>query len=78
MRDPATGAAHTAHTLNHVPVLLVNAPPGVAGLADGELADIAPTLLQLLGLPQPAVMTGRSLIVPAEAAARARGQRASA
>jgi 2,3-bisphosphoglycerate-independent phosphoglycerate mutase len=78
MRDPLTGAAHTAHTLNHVPVLLVNAPPGAARLADGELADIAPTLLRLLGLPQPAAMTGHSLIVPAEAAATTRGQRASA
>jgi len=78
MRDHLTGVAHTAHTLNRVPVLLVNAPPDVAGLADGELADIAPTLLQLLGLPQPADMTGHSLIVPAQAAAAARGRRASA
>ena len=78
MRDPATGAPHTAHTLNRVPVLLVNPPPGIAGLADGELADIAPTLLQLLRLPQPAAMTGHSLIVPARAAAATGGQRASA
>ena len=78
MFDPETGQPHTAHTLNRVPVLLVNAPAGISRLADGELADIAPTLLRLLGLPQPAVMTGHSLIVPAEAAATARAQRASA
>jgi len=62
MRDPATGQPHTAHTLNPVPLLLVNPPAGIAGLADGRLADIAPTLLQLLGLGQPASMTGRSLL----------------
>jgi 2,3-bisphosphoglycerate-independent phosphoglycerate mutase len=61
MRDPATGGPHTAHTTNPVPVLLMNAPPG-ATLAEGRLADIAPTLLALLGLPQPAEMTGVSLL----------------
>jgi 2,3-bisphosphoglycerate-independent phosphoglycerate mutase len=61
MRDPATGGPHTAHTTNRVPVLLHNAPAGAA-LADGRLADIAPTLLALLGLPQPAAMTGTSLL----------------
>src|SRR5262249_22562434 len=63
MRDPATGQPHTAHTLNPVPVLLVNAPESVSRLAHGRLADVAPTLLQLLGLPQPAEMTGRSLLI---------------
>ncbi len=62
MRDEATGQAHTAHTTNPVPLLLVNPPPGVTGIADGKLADIAPTLLALLGLEQPRVMTGRSLL----------------
>jgi 2,3-bisphosphoglycerate-independent phosphoglycerate mutase len=62
MRDPATGQPHTAHTLNPVPLLLVNPPAGVTGLSDGRLADIAPTLLQLLGLRQPSAMTGRSLL----------------
>jgi 2,3-bisphosphoglycerate-independent phosphoglycerate mutase len=71
MRDPATGQPHTAHTLNPVPVLLVNAPPGVTGLHDGRLADIAPTLLALLGLRQPAAMTGRPLLVRAAERARA-------
>ncbi|MBU8544545.1 2,3-bisphosphoglycerate-independent phosphoglycerate mutase [Roseomonas sp. ROY-5-3] len=61
MRDPVTGGPHTAHTTNPVPVLLMNAPPGVT-LAEGRLADIAPTLLALLGLPQPAEMTGVSLL----------------
>jgi 2,3-bisphosphoglycerate-independent phosphoglycerate mutase len=68
MRDEATGQAHTAHTTNPVPLVLVNPPPGVVGLADGKLADIAPTLLALLGLDQPRAMTGRSLL---RAAARA-------
>jgi 2,3-bisphosphoglycerate-independent phosphoglycerate mutase len=62
MRDPATGQPHTAHTLNPVPLLLVNPPAGVTGLSDGRLADIAPTLLQLLGIGQPAAMTGRPLL----------------
>ncbi|MGG5890437.1 2,3-bisphosphoglycerate-independent phosphoglycerate mutase [Falsiroseomonas sp. HC035] len=61
MRDPVTGGPHTAHTTNPVPVLLMGAPEG-AGLADGRLADIAPTLLALLGVAQPAAMTGRSLL----------------
>ena len=62
MRDPATGQPHTAHTLNPVPLLLVNPPAGVSGLADGRLADVAPTLLQLLGLRQPRAMTGKPLL----------------
>ncbi len=65
MRDPATGQPHTAHTTNPVPVILVNPPPGTAGLGDGRLADIAPTLLALLGLDLPRAMTGRSLLRPA-------------
>ncbi|WP_233255939.1 2,3-bisphosphoglycerate-independent phosphoglycerate mutase [Falsiroseomonas bella] len=61
MKDPVTGGPHTAHTTNAVPVLLHNAPAG-ATLAEGRLADIAPTLLALLGLEQPAAMTGTSLL----------------
>ena len=61
MRDPVTGGPHTAHTTNPVPVLLVGGPPG-ATLADGRLADVAPTLLALLGQKQPVAMTGRSLL----------------
>ncbi len=59
MRDPATHGPHTAHTTNPVPVLLVGG--GTAPLHDGRLADVAPTLLDLMGLTQPAEMTGRSL-----------------
>jgi 2,3-bisphosphoglycerate-independent phosphoglycerate mutase len=62
MRDPETHERHTAHTVNPVPVLLVNAPVSVSGLADGRLADIAPTLLALLGLERPTAMTGKSLL----------------
>jgi len=61
MIDPATGGPHTAHTTNPVPVALIGGPEG-ARLADGRLADVAPTLLALLGLEQPPEMTGRSLI----------------
>jgi 2,3-bisphosphoglycerate-independent phosphoglycerate mutase len=68
MRDEATGQAHTAHTLNPVPQVLVNPPPGITGLADGRLADVAPTLLALLGLEQPRAMTGRSLLRTAQRA----------
>jgi 2,3-bisphosphoglycerate-independent phosphoglycerate mutase len=62
MRDPETGEPHTAHTLNPVPFLVVNPPAAVAHLEDGRLADVAPTLLDILGLGQPAAMTGHSLI----------------
>jgi 2,3-bisphosphoglycerate-independent phosphoglycerate mutase len=62
MCDPMTGGPHTAHTLNRVPLVLANAPACIAALADGELADIAPTLLALLGMPQPPAMTGHSLL----------------
>lgn len=62
MRDPTTGGPHTAHTLNPVPAFLVNAPAGVRALRNGKLADVAPTLLALLGLPKPAAMDGKSLL----------------
>jgi 2,3-bisphosphoglycerate-independent phosphoglycerate mutase len=61
MVDPVTGGPHTAHTTNPVPVILVGGPAG-ARLRDGRLSDLAPTLLQLMGLPQPAEMTGETLI----------------
>jgi 2,3-bisphosphoglycerate-independent phosphoglycerate mutase len=61
MVDPVTGGPHTAHTTNPVPVILVGGPAG-ATLRDGRLCDLAPTLLQLMGLPQPDEMTGKSLI----------------
>lgn len=61
MIDPETGGPHTAHTLNLVPVALIGGPEG-AKLRDGRLADLAPTVLQLMGLSQPAEMTGKTLI----------------
>jgi 2,3-bisphosphoglycerate-independent phosphoglycerate mutase len=66
MRDPKTGEPHTAHTLNPVPFLVVNPPAGVCGLEDGRLADVAPTLLDILGLAKPTAMTGHSLALPQE------------
>jgi len=72
MRDPATGQPHTAHTINPVPIVLVNPPAGVAAIGEGKLADVAPTLLDLLGLPKPAAMTGRSLITRSAGAAKRR------
>ena len=60
MRDPETGGPHTAHTTNPVPVVLVGGND--VSLAEGRLADIAPTLLELMGLPKPAEMTGTSLL----------------
>jgi 2,3-bisphosphoglycerate-independent phosphoglycerate mutase len=62
MKDQITGEPYTAHTTGPVPLVLVNAPFGITSLEDGKLADVAPTLLSLMGLPQPAAMTGRSLI----------------
>ena len=61
MVDPETGGPHTAHTTNLVPVAVVGGPKG-ATLSDGRLADLAPTLLDLLGIALPDEMTGRSLI----------------
>ncbi len=65
MIDPASGGPHTAHTLNPVPVIVVDEkrsgparPPLRGGAA---LADVAPTMLSMLEIPQPAEMTGRSL-----------------
>ena len=63
MIDPETGGPHTAHTLFPVPVAIVGGPVGAELRKDGILADLAPTLLALMQLPQPAEMTGRSLII---------------
>jgi len=60
MVDPVTGKPHTAHTTNPVPLMLIGGQ--ARALADGRLADIAPTLLALMGLGQPDEMTGRSLL----------------
>ncbi len=61
MVDPETGGPHTAHTTNPVPVILYGGPEG-ASLKPGRLADLAPTILDLMGLEQPPEMTGHSLI----------------
>ena len=61
--DYDTGMPHTAHTTNLVPVILVDEERKKCRLNQGSGVDIAPTLLQLLGLPQPQEMTGHSLIV---------------
>lgn len=60
MVNPETGGPHTAHTLSKVPAVLCGA--GARALHDGRLADVAPTLLALMGLPQPREMDGRSLL----------------
>ena len=74
MPDPATGGPHTAHTTNPVPVMLVDGAGRTrVALSDGKLADVAPTLLELIGLRQPADMTGQSLIGDARAARRGGG-----
>ena len=63
MTDPITGKPHTAHTTNPVPCVLFGGPSNVSKLRDGgRLADIAPTLLDLMGVEQPAAMTGVSLL----------------
>jgi 2,3-bisphosphoglycerate-independent phosphoglycerate mutase len=61
MRDPDTGGPHTAHTTNPVPLVLLGAR-NRALVAEGRLADLAPTLLELMGLPKPKEMTGASLL----------------
>ncbi len=61
MVDPVTGGPHTAHTLNPVPLVLVGAPEGAA-IASGRLADLAPSLLTLMGLDIPPEMTGKVLV----------------
>ncbi len=61
--DYETGEPFTAHTTNPVPFLLVNADPSLGLREGGCLADIAPTLIELMGMEQPAEMTGKSLLI---------------
>ena len=61
MRDPETGQPHTAHTVGPVPFVYLGTRDASLR-AGGALRDVAPTVLDLLGLPQPAEMTGRSLL----------------
>jgi 2,3-bisphosphoglycerate-independent phosphoglycerate mutase len=61
--DYDTGKPHTAHTTNLVPLILVDEEHKSVELKQGSASDVAPTVLQLLDIPQPAEMTGRSLIL---------------
>ena len=63
MIDPITGGPFTAHTTNPVPFILVNCKTAKGLDAGGKLCDIAPTILDMMDLPQPKEMTGRSLLV---------------
>lgn len=65
MFDPNSDGPHTAHTTFEVPVLFIDpsASQKIKGLNKGKLADLAPTVLDLLGLPKPAAMTGGSLLI---------------
>lgn len=58
----AAGEVQTAHTTNEVPFLVINADKNIELKSDGALCDVAPTVLQLMGIEQPAEMTGQSLI----------------
>jgi 2,3-bisphosphoglycerate-independent phosphoglycerate mutase len=69
MRDQETGEPHTAHTTFDVPIIVINAKRNTPlKLARGRLADVAPTLLDLMGLQKPPVMAGHSLIEKPETA----------
>lgn len=69
MRDPQTGQPHTAHTVGPVPFVYIGERTGAKLREGGALRDVAPTLLDLLGLPQPAEMTGTSLFTAGLSAA---------
>ena len=65
MIDPATGGPHTAHTTYDVELIVVDQRyRGLSLRSGGRLADIAPTILEMMGLDRPEAMTGRSLLVP--------------
>lgn len=61
MWDPEAGQVHTAHTLNAVPLIYISGGSKF-DLSNGRLCDIAPTILDVLDLPQPKEMTGVSLL----------------
>ena len=61
MWDDQANSPHTAHTTNPVPLILINANPS-ARIVDGRLADLAPSLLEMLGIAKPDEMTGESLL----------------
>ena len=64
--DDKTGEPFTAHTTNPVPFILVNADPAFKLREGGSLADIAPTLIEMMGMEQPEEMSGKSLIARGE------------
>ena len=65
MIDPATGGPHTSHTTNPVPLIVVSEEGKRFSLRpDGALQDISPTVLAILGVPQPTEMTGKDLRLP--------------
>jgi 2,3-bisphosphoglycerate-independent phosphoglycerate mutase len=67
MKDPESGQPHTAHTLNPVPFVYINDADSHVRVRDGgRLCDVAPTMLHVIGLTQPAEMTGRSLLEQAD------------
>ena len=72
MEDPKTHQPHTAHTTNLVPLVLVDcrAEPANVSLNNGRLADIAPTVLDLMAIEKPVEMTGHSLMAPARSSAK--------
>jgi len=78
MYDAERNQPHTAHTTNLVPLVLINAPAAVAGIKPGRLADLAPTVLDLMGITQPPEMTGRSLLACARGEGETRRAQASA
>ena len=63
MWDQVEDSPHTAHTNNPVPLILVNGNTNTC-LAEGRLADLAPSILAMMGIAQPDLMTGRNLLVP--------------
>ncbi len=65
MIDPATGGPHTAHTTNPVPLIVISEDAAKMTLRpNGSLQDISPTVLGMLGFPQPKDMTGHDLRLP--------------
>ena len=61
--DYETGESYTAHTTNPVPFILVNYDPAYTLKENGCLADIIPTMIEMMGMEQPAEMTGKSLLI---------------
>ena len=63
MIDYKTGEPHTAHTTNPVPIILITDNKDYKLKQDGKLADLAPTMLELMGIEKPEEMTGESLLI---------------